>query len=133
MGNFWGFQEAWLSPLAASIFDMAAFLPDFVRFLSEADVALVLARGITASSRGFVRGGLSVRGAEPGGHPRWWGITSLWLFFLLSLPFGLIVLLTKPVKPRRCLPESPMRRRPERVSACLAQFLVRHVELHGLG
>ncbi len=34
MGNFWGFQEAWLS-LVACIFDMAIY-PDSVRRLSDA-------------------------------------------------------------------------------------------------
>ena len=34
MGNFWGFQEAWLS-LAASIFDMAIYPTLFVFYLKQ--------------------------------------------------------------------------------------------------
>src|SRR5215831_16804555 len=34
MGNFWGFQEAWLS-LAASIFDMAIYPTLFVKYLER--------------------------------------------------------------------------------------------------
>ena len=34
MGNFWGFQEAWLS-LAASIFDMAIYPTLFVTYLTR--------------------------------------------------------------------------------------------------
>ena len=34
MGNFWGFQEAWLS-LAASIFDMAIYPTLFVAYLTR--------------------------------------------------------------------------------------------------
>ena len=42
MGNFWGFQEAWLS-LVASIFDMAIY-PDPIRPLSNPYVSLVCRR-----------------------------------------------------------------------------------------
>ena len=34
MGNFWGFQEAWLS-LVASIFDMAIYPTFFVAYLTR--------------------------------------------------------------------------------------------------
>jgi hypothetical protein len=34
MGNFWGFQEAWLS-LVASIFDMAIYPTLFVAYLTR--------------------------------------------------------------------------------------------------
>ena len=34
MGNFWGFQEAWLS-LVASIFDMAIYPTLFVLYLTR--------------------------------------------------------------------------------------------------
>jgi amino acid transporter len=88
MGNFWGFQEAWLS-LAASIFDMAIYPTLFVAYLTR------LAPWFAVGWRGemvalFVVAacvGLNLTGI------RLVGITSLWLFFLLSAPFALIVLL----------------------------------------
>jgi amino acid transporter len=92
LGNFWGFQEAWLS-LAASIFDMAIYPTLFVFYLKQmAPWFGVENHGIYAGL--FVVGtcaALNLAGI------RVVGITSLWLFFLLSLPFGLIVLLS-PVK-----------------------------------
>ena len=48
MGNFWGFQEAWLS-LVASIFDMAIY-PDAVRALPHPPVSVV--RGRTSRGDG---------------------------------------------------------------------------------
>jgi len=52
LGNFWGFQEAWLS-LAASIFDMAIYPTLFV-FLSEANGAVVWRGATTESTPGFL-------------------------------------------------------------------------------
>jgi len=46
MGNFWGFQEAWLS-LAASVFDMAIYPTTFVLYLSH------LLPSLTAGHRGL--------------------------------------------------------------------------------
>ncbi len=87
LGNFWGFQEAWLS-LAASIFDMAIY--PTLSFLSEATCAVVW-RGQSRSAGRAVCGGecaaLNMAGV------RVVGITSLWLFFLLSAPFALVVVL----------------------------------------
>jgi amino acid transporter len=88
LGNFWGFQEAWLS-LAASIFDMAIYPTLFVGYLTQ------VAPWFREGHRGVLVGlfvivacaGLNVAGI------RVVGITSLWLFFLLSAPFALIVLL----------------------------------------
>jgi amino acid transporter len=88
LGNFWGFQEAWLS-LAASIFDMAIYPTLFVGYLTQ------VAPWFRESHRGVLVGlfviatcaALNVAGI------RVVGITSLWLFFLLSAPFALIVLL----------------------------------------
>ena len=88
LGNFWGFQEAWLS-LVASIFDMAIYPTLFVAYLTQ------VAPWFREGHRGVMVGlfvvvacaGLNVAGI------RVVGITSLWLFFLLSMPFAIIVLL----------------------------------------
>ena len=88
MGNFWGFQEAWLS-LAASIFDMAIYPTLFVFYLKE------MSPWFGSYSHGVMAGLfvvatcalLNVAGI------RVVGFTSLWLFFLLSAPFAAIVVL----------------------------------------
>jgi len=89
LGNFWGFQEAWLS-LAASIFDMAIYPTLFVFYLKqmspwfgEGNHGIFAALFVVVTCAALNLAGIRVV-----------GITSLWLFFLLSLPFGLIVLLT---------------------------------------
>src|SRR5258707_3063262 len=92
LGNFWGFQEAWLS-LAASIFDMAIYPTLFVFYLKQ------MAPWFGAGNHGIYAGLfvvvactiLNLSGI------RVVGITSLWLFFLLSLPFAVMVLIT-PLK-----------------------------------
>src|SRR3989449_346249 len=89
LGNFWGFQEAWLS-LAASIFDMAIYPTLFVIYLKQ------MAAWFGQGNHGILAGlfvvvtcaGLNIAGI------RVVGITSLWLFFLLSMPFAIIVLMT---------------------------------------
>jgi amino acid transporter len=89
MGNFWGFQEAWLS-LAASIFDMAIYPTLFVSYLAR------LSPWFAANHRGVWAGlavvvvcaGLNIAGVKAV------SLTSLWLFFLLSVPFALIVVLS---------------------------------------
>ena len=88
LGNFWGFQEAWLS-LVASIFDMAIYPTLFVAYLSRmfpwfqqgyrgwmVGLAVVIACAI-----------LNMAGV------RVVSTTSLWLFFALSAPFVAIVVL----------------------------------------
>jgi len=88
MGNFWGFQEAWLS-LVASIFDMAIYPTLFVAYLTRmfpwfsvnnrgwwVALAVVVACAI-----------LNIAGVKVV------SLTSLWLFFALSAPFVAIVLL----------------------------------------
>jgi amino acid transporter len=92
LGDFWGFQEAWLS-LAASIFDMAIYPTLFVFYLKQmspwfgqANHGVYAGLFVVATCAALNLAGIRVV-----------GITSLWLFFLLSLPFGLIVLLT-PVR-----------------------------------
>ncbi len=88
MGNFWGFQEAWLS-LIASIFDMAIYPTLFVAYLTRmfpwfqennrgwwVALAVVVACAL-----------LNIAGVKVV------SLTSLWLFLALSAPFVAIVLI----------------------------------------
>jgi amino acid transporter len=92
MGNFWGFQEAWLS-LTASIFDMAIYPTLFVAYLTR------LFPWFAVNYRGVMVGLavvivcalLNIAGVKVV------STTSLWLFFALSAPFALIVVLA-PLK-----------------------------------
>lgn len=88
MGNFWGFQEAWLS-LVASIFDMAIYPTLFVLYLMR------LAPWVALGHRGLMveLGVVVVCTALNLAGIRMVGLTSLWLFFLLSSPFAMMVLL----------------------------------------
>jgi amino acid transporter len=86
MGNFWGFQEAWLS-LVASIFDMAIYPTLFVLYLdrlfpwfAEGHRGVMVALGVV-----IVCALLNIAGV------RVVSTTSLWLFFALSAPFIAIV------------------------------------------
>jgi len=92
LGDFWGFQEAWLS-LAASIFDMAIYPTLFVFYLKQMSPwSGVGNHGILAGLFVVVTcAALNLAGI------RVVGLTSLWLFFVLSLPFAVMVLLT-PVR-----------------------------------
>jgi amino acid transporter len=100
MGNFWGFQEAWLS-LAASIFDMAIYPTLFVAYLSQlfpwfAGSAHVLIFGLSvALNRGVIVGFavVAVCAALNVAGIRVVATTSIGLFFLLSAPFIAIVLI----------------------------------------
>jgi amino acid transporter len=88
MGNFWGFQEAWLS-LAASIFDMAIYPTLFVAYMTR------MFPWFQEGHRGVIAGLavvvtcvlLNIAGVKVV------STTSLWMFFALSAPFALIVLL----------------------------------------
>jgi amino acid transporter len=88
MGNFWGFQEAWLS-LVASIFDMAIYPTLFVLYLVR------LFPWFAVGHRGILVGlavvvtctVLNLAGVRVVSN------TSLWLFFLLSAPFVVLVVL----------------------------------------
>jgi len=88
MGNFWGFQEAWLS-LVASIFDMAIYPTLFVAYLTR------MFPWFQEGNRGWwvalavviVCAILNIAGVKVV------SLTSLWLFFALSAPFVAIVLL----------------------------------------
>jgi amino acid transporter len=88
MGNFWGFQEAWLS-LVASIFDMAIYPTLFVAYLTRmfpyfqqgnrgwwVALAVVIACAV-----------LNIAGVKVV------SLTSLWLFFALTAPLVAIVVL----------------------------------------
>jgi amino acid transporter len=92
LGNFWGFQEAWLS-LAASIFDMAIYPTLFVFYLKQMSPWFGVGNhGVYAGLFVVVTCAiLNLAGI------RVVGITSLWLFFLLSAPFALMVVLA-PMK-----------------------------------
>ena len=88
MGNFWGFQEAWLS-LISSIFDMAIYPTLFVAYLTR------LFPWFQANHRGvmvalgvvIVCALLNIAGVKVV------STTSLWLFFALSAPFAVIFVL----------------------------------------
>jgi amino acid transporter len=88
MGNFWGFQEAWLS-LVASIFDMAIYPTLFVAYLTR------MFPWFQENGRGWwvalavvvVCALLNIAGVKVV------SLTSLWLFLALSAPFVAIVLL----------------------------------------
>jgi len=103
LGDFWGFQEAWLS-LAASIFDMAIYptlftiyLKQMVPWFGEGEYSIL--GGAVTLNHGILAGlfvvltcvVLNLAGI------RVVGLTSVWLFFLLSLPFAIIVALS-PLK-----------------------------------
>ena len=92
MGNFWGFQEAWLS-LTASIFDMAIYPTLFVAYLTRLFPWFSINhRGLmVALTVVIVCAMLNIAGVKVV------STTSLWLFFALSSPFLLVVLLS-PVK-----------------------------------
>jgi amino acid transporter len=86
MGNFWGFQEAWLS-LVASIFDMAIYPTLFVLYLdrlfpwfAEGHRGVMVALAVV-----IICALLNIAGV------RVVSTTSLWLFFALSAPFIAIV------------------------------------------
>ncbi len=88
LGDFWGFQEAWLS-LVASIFDMAIYPTLFVAYLTR------LFPWFAASHRGIYVGlaVVAICAAMNIAGIRVVATTSLWFFFLLSAPFALIILI----------------------------------------
>jgi len=92
MGNFWGFQEAWLS-LVASIFDMAIYPTLFVAYLTRLFPWFgVNYRGVMVGlAVVIVCALLNIAGVKVV------STTSLWLFFALSAPFALVVILS-PLK-----------------------------------
>jgi len=89
MGNFWGFQEAWLS-LTASVFDMAIYPTLFTLYLTRLFPWFgVNHRGLmVALAVVIVCALLNIAGVKVV------STTSLWLFFALSSPFLLVVVLS---------------------------------------
>lgn len=88
LGDFWGFQEAWLS-LVASIFDMAIYptlfvfyLKQFAPWFGEGNNGIYAGLFVVIACAGLNLAGIRVV-----------GLTSLWLFFLLSAPFAFIVVM----------------------------------------
>ena len=88
MGNFWGFQEAWLS-LVASIFDMAIYPTLFVLYLDrlfpwfgEGHRGVMVGLAVVIACALMNIAGVKVVST-----------TSLWLFFALSAPFVAIVMI----------------------------------------
>jgi len=88
MGNFWGFQEAWLS-LVASVFDMAIYPTLFVAYLTrmfpwfqEGNRGWWVALAVVVACALLNIAGVKVV-----------SLTSLWLFVALSAPFVAVVLL----------------------------------------
>jgi amino acid transporter len=88
MGDFWGFQEAWLS-LAASKFDMAIYPTLFVAYLTRLFPWFSVGyRGImVAVAIVLVCALLNIAGVKAVSD------TSLWLFLALSAPFAAVVVL----------------------------------------
>ena len=89
MGDFWGFQEAWLS-LVASVFDMAIYPTLFVLYLerlfpwfAEGHRGLVVGLAVVLACALLNIAGVRVVST-----------TSIWLFFALSAPFAIIVVLS---------------------------------------
>ncbi len=82
MGDFWGFQESWLS-LIGSIFDMAIYPTLFVAYLGH------LAPAVTAGQRGFWIGVAVVVVSALWNLPgaRTIGESSIWMAVILLLPF----------------------------------------------
>jgi amino acid transporter len=88
LGNFWGFQEAWLS-LTASIFDMAIYptlfgfyLKQMSPWFGQGNHAVLAGLFVVITCAGLNLAGIRVV-----------GLTSLWLFFLLSAPFAVMVVM----------------------------------------
>jgi len=88
LGNFWGFQEAWLS-LVASIFDMAIYPTLFVLYLDRLFPWFAVGhRGVMVGlAVVIVCALLNIAGVKVV------STTSLWLFFALSAPFAVMVVL----------------------------------------
>ena len=88
LGNFWGFQEAWLS-LVASVFDMAIYPTLFVAYLARLFPALAEGyRGIAIGALVvLVCVVLNIAGV------RVVATTSTWLFLALTAPFVVICIL----------------------------------------
>ncbi len=89
LGNCWGFQEAWLS-LLASVFDMAIYPTLFVLYLARLFPWFAVGHRGTLVGLAVVAAcaGLNIAGIKVV------STTSMWLFFLLSAPFAVILVLS---------------------------------------
>ena len=88
LGNFWGFQEAWLS-LMASVFDMAIYPTLFVAYLvrlfpwfANNHRGVIVGLAVVSVSALLNLAGIQVVAT-----------TSLWLFAFVSAPFALITVI----------------------------------------
>ena len=86
LGDFWGFQEAWLS-LSASVFDMAIYPVTFVLYLSRLAPAWTSGNRSTLWALAVVLGCIvwNLRGAKAVGSG------SLWLFAVMLTPFAALI------------------------------------------
>jgi amino acid transporter len=86
LGEFWGFQEAWLS-LTASIFDMALYPVTFVLYLGKIEPAWTAGNRGTLWALAVVVGCAlwNLRGAKAVGGG------SVWLFSAMLAPFAALV------------------------------------------
>jgi len=88
LGDFWGFQEVWLS-FASSIFDMAIYPTLFIAYLER------VAPWVGEGHHGLMIGLAMILACTAlnlaGIHAV--GLTSFWLFLVISGPFALVVLL----------------------------------------
>ncbi len=125
LGNFWGFQEAWLS-LAASIFDMAIYPTLFVFYLKA--MAPWFGEAHHAMYAGPLCGG-DLRSFEFGGHPRRRHHLTLALFPAF-VALRLVVLLSPVRAGAFAEPHAASYRRERRPTRRGSRG---HVELHGLG
>jgi amino acid transporter len=88
LGDFWGFQEVWLS-FASSIFDMAIYPALFIAYLER------VTPWVGVGHHGLMIGLAMIVACTAlnlaGIHTV--GITSFWLFLVIAGPFALIVLI----------------------------------------
>ena len=125
MGNFWGFQEAWLS-LVASIFDMAIYPTLFVAYLTrmfpwfqENHRGVAVALGVVIACAALNIMGVKVVST-----------TSLWLFFVVvgAVRGDFLAGSVQDSRAGECGDQADYFER--RHSGRVAHL---HVELHGMG
>ena len=86
MGNFWGFQESWLT-FAGSIFDMALYPTFFVAYLTDRWPVLKIGYTPVILGMTMIAGGViwNLFGAKAVGKG------SIWITLAVLVPFGVIV------------------------------------------
>ena len=126
LGNFWGFQEAWLS-LAASIFDMAIYPTLFVFYVKQ------MSPWFGVGNHGVLAGlfvVVNLRCFEPGGHPR----GGRYLVVAVLFAFGSVRGdRAAGSRARWCACRRPARHRSRRGPRLTGRRVGGHVELYGLG